>query len=171
MIALNTPLGLTSPTVGRFLPALSPGARVRGGTLLGHLVRLGRERPVYAPEGSWGQVSEPPLRRWVEHGELLVALGELADEGPVRQEGQGEAAEGRVAVRSPMAATVYHRPAPGEPDFVELGASVARLGTVALIEVMKTFTPVKAPQAGVLERWAVEDGGAVEADAVICWLR
>ncbi len=171
MIALNHPSGLISPTVGRFLPALGPGAQVRAGTLLGHLVRLGRRVPVLAPEDAWGQVSEAPELRWVEHGDVLVQLGELADEGPAARGGPAALAEGLVPVRAPMAATVYHRPAPGEPAFFELGAEVPRLGTVALIEVMKTFTPVKAPQAGVLERWAVADGGSVEADAVICWLR
>ena len=70
-----------------------------------------------------------------------------------------------------MPGTIYHRPAPGEPAFAEPGQPVAKLQTIALIEVMKTFTPIKAPQAGTLERWGVADGEAVDADAVVAWLK
>jgi biotin carboxyl carrier protein len=42
---------------------------------------------------------------------------------------------------------------------------------IGLIEVMKTFAPVRAPVAGVLDRFAVADGAAVEAGAVVAWVR
>ena len=41
---------------------------------------------------------------------------------------------------------------------------------LGLIEVMKTFTPVKAGVAGVLERFASGDGAAVSAGAVVAWI-
>ena len=42
--------------------------------------------------------------------------------------------------------------------------------TVALIEVMKTFTPIRAAADGVLVRWILADGDAVSPGQVLGWL-
>ncbi|MCP4809826.1 MAG: hypothetical protein GY913_25410 [Proteobacteria bacterium] len=70
-----------------------------------------------------------------------------------------------------MAGTIYHRPAPGEPAFAEPGQPVKARQTLALIEVMKTFTQIQAPRAGVLARWGVGDGEAIDGDTPVAWLK
>ncbi|TVQ90155.1 MAG: hypothetical protein EA397_14235 [Deltaproteobacteria bacterium] len=74
-------------------------------------------------------------------------------------------------IRADTDGTLYLRPAPDKPPFAQVGDRLAPQATVGLVEVMKTFTPVRAPMAGELVRICVDDGGAVEAGAVLFWIR
>ncbi len=66
-------------------------------------------------------------------------------------------------VLAPIPGTFYRRPAPDQPPFKAEGDAVASGETVGLIEVMKTFTPVMAEEAGQTIRFLVDDEGAVMA--------
>jgi biotin carboxyl carrier protein len=66
-------------------------------------------------------------------------------------------------IPAPLPGTFYRRPAPDQPAFKTEGDSVARGDTVGLIEVMKTFTPVVAEEAGRLVRFLVENEDPVMA--------
>jgi len=74
-------------------------------------------------------------------------------------------------VRAPMEGTFWSRPAPGEPPLAATGAPVTAGQRIALIEVMKTFNPVRVAGEGVLARWAVADGAPVEAGQLLGWVR
>jgi acetyl-CoA carboxylase biotin carboxyl carrier protein len=65
-------------------------------------------------------------------------------------------------VKSPLVGTVYLAPEPGAAAFIKAGDSVAEGQTLALIEAMKTFNPVRAPRAGRVVRILVSDGMPVE---------
>ena len=52
---------------------------------------------------------------------------------------------------SPLPGTFYRRPAPDKPAYKEDGDTVARGDVVGLIEVMKSFTEVKADAAGKIK--------------------
>ncbi len=80
-----------------------------------------------------------------------------------------DAPEGGAPIPAPMEGCFWSRPAPGQPAFAEPGSVVKRGQTVALIEVMKTFTPIRAPSDGVLIRWAVGDGEGVAPGQVLGW--
>ena len=41
---------------------------------------------------------------------------------------------------------------------------------IGLIEVMKTFTPIKATKTGILQRWTLEEGGACQVGQPIAIL-
>ena len=75
-----------------------------------------------------------------------------------------------VPVTAPMAGTVYRAPKPDEPPFVEVGDTVAPDDTVALVEVMKLFTELKAGVAGKIARIDAEDGGLVEFGQNLVWI-
>ena len=79
--------------------------------------------------------------------------------------------DGLVPVRVSTAGTFWQRSSPRDPPFVALGGAVSPGGTLGLIEVMKTFAPVVSTGGGSLERWATADGAAVEAGAVVAWVR
>ena len=68
------------------------------------------------------------------------------------------------ALKSPMVGVVYLAPEPGAKPFVKVGATVHAGDTVALVEAMKTFNPIKADTDGVVKKILVSDGGAVEFD-------
>ena len=64
---------------------------------------------------------------------------------------------------SPLPGTFYHRPAPDQPPYKEVGDSVAKGDVVGLVEVMKSFHEVKSPIEGRLTEFLVENEGAVQA--------
>ena len=68
------------------------------------------------------------------------------------------------ALKSPMVGVVYLAPEPGADTFVKVGASVKAGDTVALVEAMKTFNPIKSDKDGVVKEILVKDGAAVEFD-------
>ena len=68
------------------------------------------------------------------------------------------------ALKSPMVGVVYLAPEPGAKPFVKVGASVKAGDTVALVEAMKTFNPIKSDKDGVVKEILVSDGAAVEFD-------
>jgi acetyl-CoA carboxylase biotin carboxyl carrier protein len=70
--------------------------------------------------------------------------------------------EGLISITSPLLGTVYRRPAPESPPYVELGSFVKEDDTVCLIEVMKVFTAVKAGVRGRITEVLVETNEMVE---------
>ena len=68
-----------------------------------------------------------------------------------------------VTIMAPLPGTFYRSPSPGEPVFKSEGDTVAVGDTVGLIEVMKSFTPVVAEEAGTLKVFHVENEDAVMA--------
>lgn len=68
------------------------------------------------------------------------------------------------ALKSPMVGVVYLSPEPGATPFTAVGKTVNSGDTVALVEAMKTFNPIKADKDGVVKEILVSDGQAVEYD-------
>lgn len=66
-------------------------------------------------------------------------------------------------IQAPIPGTFYRKPAPDQPAFVAEGGTVAPGDTVGLIEVMKTFTPVTAEEAGTVVAFHVENEEPVMA--------
>lgn len=67
-------------------------------------------------------------------------------------------------IKSPMVGVVYLAPEPGAKPFVTVGAQVKAGDTVALVEAMKTFNPIKSDMDGIIKEILVSDGAAVEFD-------
>jgi acetyl-CoA carboxylase biotin carboxyl carrier protein len=65
-------------------------------------------------------------------------------------------------VVSPMIGIVYLSPSPTAQPYVQVGQAVAAGDTVALVEVMKMFTPVDAGASGVVDAVLVENGQHVD---------
>ncbi len=159
---------LLAPTVGTWVPLVGRGTVVTAGTVLGRLRQARRWHDVVAPAGSAGQVVDhAPAFTSVEHGHALIALGRL--DGAVTSEAPEGAVAGRV-LRATMSGTIYLRPSPADPVFAPPGSAVSATQTVALVEVMKTFTPLVAGQEGTLSGWLVADGDAVEAGQALARL-
>ena len=66
-------------------------------------------------------------------------------------------------ILAPIPGIFYRRPAPDQPPFKNDGDSIAVGDTVGLIEVMKTFTPVAAEEAGRNARFLVDNEEAIMA--------
>jgi len=74
-----------------------------------------------------------------------------------------ESISGHV-LKSPMVGVAYLSPEPGAKPFTVVGASIKAGDTVALVEAMKTFNPIKSDKDGVVKEILVTDGQAVEFD-------
>lgn len=139
-------LRLLSPDVGLYTAALERGALVGAGTVAGVLVQLGVRRRLVVPAGVEGRVASDPPER-VHHplgyGDLVVELEALRD-GSVGEPATAARAskqdDGRLVLRATTSGRFWHRPAPGEPAFVQAGSLVKDGAPVGLLEVMKTFS-------------------------------
>ncbi len=70
-------------------------------------------------------------------------------------------------VTSPLPGTYYSRESPTSDPFVQVGSKVAAGDTVALVEVMKMFTPVTADVAGTVTEIRLENEDPVDVGDVI----
>jgi biotin carboxyl carrier protein len=66
-------------------------------------------------------------------------------------------------LKSHLPGTFYRRPSPDAPPFKEAGDAVAAGEVVGLVEVMKTFSEVKADRAGTIVRFLVDNEDPVTA--------
>jgi acetyl-CoA carboxylase biotin carboxyl carrier protein len=81
------------------------------------------------------------------------------------------AVPGTVNVVAPMIGRFYAKPEPGAQPFVSVGTEVGPDSTVALIEVMKVFTAVRAGAKGVVTEICVQDEQLVEYGQVLFRIR
>jgi len=93
---------------------------------------------------------------------LPAAAGLLSAPQPRPTAAQEEEAPRGELVKSPMVGTVYLQANPGDPPFVQLGASVAAGQTLMIIDAMKTMNPIPAPRAGRVLQILVDDEQPVE---------
>jgi len=120
-------------------------------------------------------VKEPPSLSRVEAKRLSTTVTAKADETPPPIEStssgnnaqpmapvQGAAADGLIPIQSPLLGTFYLSPKAEAPPFVEVGSRVTKEDTVCLIEVMKTFTTLKAGVAGRIAKICAENAQMVE---------
>jgi len=68
------------------------------------------------------------------------------------------------SVTSPMVGTFYRAPAPGSPNFVEVGQTVKVGDVLCIVEAMKMMNQIEADKAGTVEAILVENGEPVEFD-------
>jgi len=163
---------IRSPTVGRWIPRVGLGTLLRPGRLVGHLLRAGRRLEIRIPKGLVGYaLSVAAPGSWVEYGAVLVATHRLPVDRGLRATDEPTLADGLVAVRAPTDGSIFLCPEPEAEPFVEEGSEVKARDTLALIDVMKTFAPVRSPVAGVVERIVVTDGASVASGATLIWVR
>ena len=99
-------------------------------------------------------------------GATAVAMPTFPADKNVKNSGTNTAAarDYTNALKSPMVGVAYLAPEPGAKPFVKVGATVHAGDTVALVEAMKTFNPIKATTDGVVKEILVTDAQAVEFD-------
>jgi acetyl-CoA carboxylase biotin carboxyl carrier protein len=76
------------------------------------------------------------------------------------------AAEG-AEITSPMVGTLYRKPAPDAPNFVEVGSTVSEGQTICIIEAMKVMNEIKAERSGTICALVATDGNPVQYGDVL----
>src|SRR5262249_53599995 len=107
----------------------------------------------------------------VEHGTVIVRLGAGLAGTAAPKAAAADLPDGVDVLRAETDGTLYLSSEPGKPAFAPVGTRIDAKATIALIEVMKTFTPVKAPSALTIERVLVTSGASVAQGQVLFWVR
>ena len=71
------------------------------------------------------------------------------------------------AVSSPLVGTAFYAPSPEAPPFVNIGDKVSAGQTLLVIEAMKTFNEIPAPNTGVVKQILFENATPVEYGDVL----
>jgi len=167
---------LRAPGVGliRALPEI--GMRLQPGNVCGCLEILGVRHTLLLPAGLSGQVGKVAVANQrllpTAFGDALFTLRlQLeADAGQTSVASRQSQDQGLV-LRAPQAGRFYSSPDPDSPPFIQVGDTLEVGRTIGLLEVMKTFSPVKYAQADGLPATAkvkailVEDRTDVEDGA------
>lgn len=110
------------------------------------------------------------LRLLREHSQVVCAS--VAASAPVSQPAtpESQAVSEKVSgyqAKAPLHGIVHFTPAPDQPPFIEVGSQVSAGQTLAVLEAMKMFHPLKAQADGVVEEILVAGGTEVEAGQVL----
>jgi acetyl-CoA carboxylase biotin carboxyl carrier protein len=141
-------------------------------------LEMGDLKLTIAKSGTGGRLpmKEPPSILPLEPKRPLTASPAVADQTPLHTEAASgikapqpgspvpitASADGLIPIQSPLLGTFYRGAKPGAPPFVEVGSRVMKDDTVCLIEVMKTFTTLKAGVEGCIARICAENAQMVE---------
>jgi len=142
---------LRAPGVGilRELPTL--GSRLQAGQECGFLEVLGVQHPLLLPHDMAGSIVslslEPARLQAVSYGDELCQIKPQLDvEGMVAENHSHRSSDGGLLFRSPQAGRFYTAPDPDSPPFLAVGDTLEAGRTLGLLEVMKTFSPIKYEQ-------------------------
>jgi len=69
-----------------------------------------------------------------------------------------------ITIKSPIIGTLYRKPAPDKPAFVEVGSTIGKGDVLCVIEAMKLFNDIESEVSGKIVKILVEDSSPVEFD-------
>jgi len=69
-----------------------------------------------------------------------------------------------ITVKSPIIGTLYRKPAPDKPVFVEVGQTIKEGDVLCVIEAMKLFNEIESELSGKIVKVLVDDSSPVEFD-------
>ena len=69
-----------------------------------------------------------------------------------------------ITIKSPIIGTLYRKPSPDKPNFVEVGDDVKVGDAVCIIEAMKLFNEIESEVRGKIVKILVDDSTPVEFD-------
>ena len=69
-----------------------------------------------------------------------------------------------ITIKSPIIGTLYRKPSPDKPVFVEVGSTISKGDVVCVIEAMKLFNEIESEVSGKIVKILVDDMSPVEYD-------
>jgi acetyl-CoA carboxylase biotin carboxyl carrier protein len=69
-----------------------------------------------------------------------------------------------VTIKAPIIGTLYRKPSPDKPNFVEVGTQIKAGDTVCIIEAMKLFNEIEAEVSGTIVKILADDSSPIEYD-------
>jgi acetyl-CoA carboxylase biotin carboxyl carrier protein len=74
-------------------------------------------------------------------------------------------------IKCPLVGTFYLSPAPGQPDFVQVGKKVSKGDTVCIVEAMKVMNAIESDVSGEVVEIMAESGALVEFGSPLIKIR
>jgi len=69
-----------------------------------------------------------------------------------------------ITIKSPIIGTLYRKPSPDKPLFVEVGQTINEGDVLCIIEAMKLFNEIESEVSGKIVKVLVDDASPVEFD-------
>ncbi len=69
-----------------------------------------------------------------------------------------------ITIKSPIIGTLYRKPSPDKPMFVEVGDTIKEGDVLCIIEAMKLFNEIESEVSGKVVKILVDDASPVEFD-------
>ncbi len=69
-----------------------------------------------------------------------------------------------ITIKSPIIGTLYRKPSPDKPVFVEVGQTINEGDVLCVIEAMKLFNEIESEISGKVVKILVDDSSPVEFD-------
>ena len=161
---------LCSPAVGTLVALANNNEIISANDVVAEISILGVRHPLIAPATVQHRIVFADginLSEGVAHQQVIASLTTVVESPESATEVASEDLSG-LCVLSPQAGRFYHRPAADAEAFVNSGETISAGKTIGLLEVMKTFSPVKwnpapgNPQTAVVGKYRIADGNDVE---------
>ncbi len=108
-------------------------------------------------------IEGPPIVSSQASADPLVGVGVAPSEAPGNPPPAVASNKGDfIEITAPMVGTFYRAPAPGEPEFVEVGSRISIGQTVCILEAMKLMNELESEVTGEVIEILVENGTPVE---------
>jgi acetyl-CoA carboxylase biotin carboxyl carrier protein len=104
--------------------------------------------------------SQPQLQQIITPQTLPVAPPTTTNTPPPPAEDSSK----YITIKSPMIGTLYRKPSPDKPMFVEVGSTVGKGDVLCVIEAMKLFNEIESEVSGKIVKVLVDDSSPVEFD-------
>jgi len=160
---------LCSPAVGTLVALANNNEIINANDIVAEISILGVRHSLIAPATVQHRIAftdDLNLSQGVAYQQVIASLatvvGSTENATEVASEDLSE-----LCILSPQAGRFYHRPAVDAETFVSAGETISAGRTIGLLEVMKTFSPVKwepapgNPQTAVVGKYRIADGNDV----------
>jgi biotin carboxyl carrier protein len=161
---------LCSPAVGKIISLADNNDIIGNGDTVAEISILGVRHQLVLPSSVRYRIvfaDNIALGRGIEYQQIVASLVDVVDaKDAIAEVTTDDSSE--LCVLSPQAGRFYHRPSPDADAFVEAGEEIRAGKTIGLLEVMKTFSPIKwipapgNPQTAVVGDYRIADGDDVE---------
>ena len=108
-------------------------------------------------------VQQAPLQQAVQQA-APVSPATIAPAAATPVETAAEDNSKYITIKSPMIGTLYRKPAPDKPMFVEVGSTISKGDVVCVVEAMKLFNEIESEISGKIVKILVDDSSPVEFD-------
>ena len=121
-------------------------------------------------------VAEPAAGQGAEKKEAPAAVQKTVQQKPTEQVKQPEPVKSasspepdkyKHVIKAPLVGTFYSTGGPGKPVLVKVGDTVKKGDKVCIVEAMKLFNQIEAPEDCVIKAFLVKDGEHVKKDQVL----